>query len=161
MLILNTSLISENCYVIMSRRGLTDSLQSQQMSNGNSVHFSTLFYLTPTLGFIVIYNCTVCDYSKLAEIIKCRVTVVTQLPNIPHTMTGFIIFSQTGWHENERKPNAIMFFDPAFLIKQVIFLQDLQLFSKAALSHLRHFTYSRRTYRQQCCNFSNISLSLC
>lgn len=58
----------------------------------------------------ITVQCAGLNCSELAEAIKHRVTVVTPLPSVPHTMTGFIIFCQTGWHENERRPSAIMFF---------------------------------------------------
>lgn len=47
--------------------------------------------------------CTDLKCSELAKTIKRRVTVVTLLPKVPHTVTGFIILCQTGWHENERR----------------------------------------------------------
>lgn len=65
-----------------------------------------------------------CNFSKLPEIIRCRVTVVTQVPNMPHTMTGFLMVSQTGWHETQRKPNAIVFFWPCSPDQTGIFLKD-------------------------------------
>lgn len=56
-------------------------------------------------------RCAGLNCSELAETVKRRVSVVTPLPRVPHTVTGFIIFCQTGWHGNKRRAfrSAIMF----------------------------------------------------
>lgn len=107
------------------------------------------FHLTPTLLGSLLYITVQCAISP-----NCNKMQVYSSDTITQHATyndriHYIFSDRVAWKWKDT--NTIMFFDPAVFIKQVIYLQDLQLFSKTTLSHLRHITYSRRTYSQQCC----------
>lgn len=87
----------------------------------------TIFHIDPLLHTTV--RCAGLNFSELAETMKRRVTAVTLLPNVPHTMTGFIIFArQGGMRMKETERNYVFspscFCNDDLMIKEVIFLQD-------------------------------------
>lgn len=151
----------------MSRHDLTD--KKHHMLNRNSVLHSWhsqkgFFHMDPLLHITVW--CTGLNSWELAEPTKRSITVGTRSPNVPHTVTGFIIFCQTGWHENERRPSTIVFSTPGFffLIKLTNdqtghFLKDNPISTERFYSNNRRCRLQEHWGSKQSCNLGSFQIS--
>lgn len=118
------------------------------MPNRNSAHTvlhswhsqKGFFHMDPLLHITVW--CAGLNCSELAETIKHSITVGTRSHDVPHTVTGFIIFCQTGraWQWK----NCFGFFLPQVFVISLTNEQTghfffWKMFSKAILSLLSSF----------------------